>query len=426
MLGLPQMRTLAAIVLLASYCALFDARVASAAEVTRVLSARSVKDFDFDFSLAYLHDNGRGLVKREAVDATSVLVVNDLLYRQIRDSLLLRTDVGLVHDVSLFVAGSFVVADSRGLDFDRVDDCVADGCVETLLRDGFLPGEQSTRWGLDAETGRPFQAPSTQVFAGPKRSGLEYLAFGARWAPFNQARDHTKPTWMVGLETHLSVGEDQRFDPGKPTANRGVGPGYHQFILSMAFSRKFADHEPFVSAWYMEPALTKSSVFKNQGEGEYASVQRRTGGQAGIESEVWGNPTLGSRLVLQASGHLEYRFAGLAHSELWEVLSGDSRCGPTATAYCRPGIDVNRKGESAPNSGISRSPGYGLAGFDVGFSAQASRYARLRGLLGMLFVESHLLTDGASGNQVYDIPGRRFRVEASYSWHVLVDAMATF
>jgi hypothetical protein len=176
----------------------------------------------------------------------------------------------------------------------------------------------------------------------------------------------------------------------------------------------------------MEPALTSSSVFKNQGQGSYASVQRRIGGQFGIESEVWDRPNLRTRVGLEALGHLEYRFAGLAQSELWEVLSGNSQCGSNATAYCRPGIDVDPEGAAAPNSGVTRSPGYGLAGFDAGFSVHAGHHARLRGLFGMFFDESHFLTDAASGNQVYDIPGRRFRVEASYSWHVLVDAMATF
>jgi len=403
-------------------------QLASAAEVTRVLSARSLRDFDFDFSVGWLHDQKTSSVKREYVDPAGVGVVlaNDVLYHQVRDSLQLRADVGLPHDVSFLLAGSLVVADSRGLDFDRTGGCEVSNCVETLLRDGILPGSQDTAWGLDAESGQSFRAPSNQVFAGPKRSGIEYLGLGGQWAPFDQARDKTKPTWIVALETRLSVGEDQRFDRGKPTANHGVGLGYHQLILSTMFSHRFGGYEPFMAAWFMEPILTSNSVFRNQGEGAYASAQPRTGGQVGIESEVWDNPRLHGRIALHASGYLEYRFSGLAQSELWEVLSGDSRCGPNAPDQCRPGVDVNSQGALAPNSGVSRSPGYGLAGFDAGFSAQVSRYARLRGLFGMLFDESHFLTDGASGNVVYDIPGRRFKVESSYSWHVLVDAVATF
>jgi hypothetical protein len=415
-------------VLLAGCWALLVAEAASAAEATRVLSARSIRDVDFDFSVAWFHDNQTSSVKREYVAPTAVGLTKDVVSHHVRDSLQLRADLGLVHDLSIFLAGSVVLADSRGLDFDRSGDCAAKPCEETLIRDGIVPGNQATSWGQDAETGRPFRPPSNQVFSGPKRSGFEYLGMGVRWAPFNQARDKTKPTWIVGLETRLSVAADQRFDPANPTANRGVGVGYHQFILSTMFSRKFGAHEPNMGAWFMEPALTSNSVFKNQGEGSYASAQRRMGGQLGIETTVWDQPKWRGRFALEAAGYLEYRLSGLAQSELWEVLSGNSHCSPSTaiSGDCRAGIDVDSHGAAAPNSGVVRSPGYGIAGFDAGFSALASGHARLRGRFGMFFDESHFLTDGASGNQVYDTPGRRFRVEASYAWHILIDAMATF
>lgn len=412
--------------LLAGWGALLFAQTASAAEVTRVLSARSIRDVDFDFSVAWLHEHERSSVKREQVSPGALLLINDLVSTRSRDSLQLRADVGLFHDLSLFLAGSLVLADSHTLEFDGTGDCAATTCVETLLRDGIVSGDRATSWGLDAETGKPFNAPSNKIFAGPKRNGFEYLALGGRWAPFNQARDKTKPTWIVSLETRLSVGGDQRFDPGQPSANRGVGAGYHQLILSTVFSRRFGDIEPVMGAWIMQPMLTSSSVFKDRGDGAYASAQRRLGGQFGVESTLWEAAQWRSRLGLEANGYLEYRFAGLAQSELWEVLSGDSRCSPTATGYCRAGIDVDEKGVATPNAGVLRSPGYGAAGFDAGVAGTAIGHVRLRGLFGMLFHEAHFLTDAASGNQVYDTPGRRFRVEGSYTWRLFVDAMATF
>jgi hypothetical protein len=411
---------------LAGCWGLLFAQGASGAEITRVRSARSIRDVDVDFSVAWLHDHDKSSVKREYVSPGALLLINDLISKRSRDSLQFRADVGLFHDLSLFVAGSLVLADTHTLEFDRSGDCAATACVETLLRDGIVSGTQSTAWGLDAETGKPFSPPSNTVFAGPKRSGFEYLGLGGRWAPFNQARDRTKPTWIVSVETRLSAGADQRFDPGKPTANRGVGVGYHQLILSTVFSRRFGDIEPIMGAWFMQPILTSGSVFKDPGDGSYASAQRRMGGQVGMESTLWESPHSRSRIGFEGMGYLEYRLAGLAQSELWEVLSGDSRCGPTTTTYCRTGIDIDAKGAAAPNSGVLRSPGYGAAGFDAGLAGTARGHVRLRGLFGMLFHEAHFLTDAASTNQVYDTPGRRFRVDGSYRWHVLVDATATF
>ena len=117
------------------------------------------------------------------------------------------------------------------------------------------------------------------------------------------------------------------------------------------------------------------------------------------------------------------------------MLSGHPRC-TTDASHCRSGIDVDRKGNPAPSSGVVRSPAYGLLGGDAGFSAHFGRHVRLRSLFGMAFEEAHFLTDTTEEahiptntawlNSVYEVPGRRFRVEGQYAWHVLVDATATF
>jgi hypothetical protein len=402
--------------------ALLASGAVSAAELTRTLSTRNLKDRDVQVSVAWQHDQATAAVRREYVQSTGGLVINDVLHHQTRDSLLLRAEVGLVHDLSFFVGSNIVVADNRSLDFDTRGSCAAEVCLETLLRDGFLPGDQNTSWGLDAESGGRFQPPSNQVFRGPTRHGLEYLALGLRFAAMNQARDRVKPTWILGLESRLSVAGDQRFDPGRPSANRSVGLGYHQLILSSIFSQRFGAVEPYLGGWFMQPLLTSASVYKNVGSG---SAQRRAGGDVGLEGTVWEDPARHARIALEAGGHIQYRLPGLAQSELWEVLSGDARCA-TDASLCRAGIDVDRGGALAPNSGVVRSPAYGVFGGDVGLSAHIGPFARVRGLFGMSFQEGHFLTDGGSGNAVYDVPGRRFRVEGAYAWHILVEATASF
>jgi len=414
------------IALLAGFWLLVPAQAVDAAEVTRVLTSRSPRDFDIHASVDYQHDQSTASIKREYVQSTGTSLVNDLIHHEVRDSMQVRAEAAIFRDLSFALAGAFVLGDQRGLDFDRGGDCAAVPCLETLLRDGIVPGVQGTSWGMDAENaGRPFTPPSGQVFRGPKRSGFEYLGLGLRWAAMNQAHDKTKPTWIVGLESRLSVGEDQRFDPGKPTANHGVGLGYHQILLTTMFSRRFGDYEPYMGGFFMQPAMTSSSVYKNLGTGSSGSPQRRTGGELGMEGTVWEDPALHARFALEAAGRLEYRFAGLAQSELWEALSGDPRCATDVT-HCRAGIDVDSKGAAAPNSGIVRSPAYGLVGGTAGFSAHFGRHARLRSLFAMTFEEAHDLTDGTSGNTLYDIPGRRFRIEGQYAWRLLVDATATF
>src|SRR5262249_46314637 len=54
-------------------------------------------------------------------------------------------------------------------------------------------------------------APGEQLFSlpftAPDRSGIENLTVGLELDIFNQARDRTKPTWLVGLEGRFSIGE---------------------------------------------------------------------------------------------------------------------------------------------------------------------------------------------------------------------------
>ena len=415
------MRLRTSLIVVAGWATLGSVSGALAAEVTSVLTTRSLKDRDIHVSVAWQHDHSSASIRRELIEPTGVLLINDARYHQSRDSLLLRGEVGLVQDLSLFLGLSLVVADDRGLAFDKRGACASAPCLETLLRDGILPGDPNTTWGIDAETGGRFQAPSEELFRGPTRSGVEYLAFGLRWAAMSQARDPVKPTWILGFESRVSVAQDQRFDPSNPTANRGVGVGYHQLIFSSVFSHRFGAFEPSMGGWFMQPVLTSSSVYRNQGDGHYSTAQRRTGGDVGIEATVWEDLARRARIALELDGRLEYRLQGLAQSELWEPLSGDPGCA-TDASRCRPGIDV----APGANAGVVRSPAYGIFGGDAGFSTHFGPYARLRGLFGLRFHQGHFLTDGGSANPVYDVPGRRFRVEDAITWLVFVNGTAAF
>jgi hypothetical protein len=57
---------------------------------------------------------------------------------------------------------------------------------------------------------------------------------------------------------------------------------------------------------------------------------------------------------------------------------------------------------------------------------RAGRFLRFRGLFGLSYEQAHFLGDGRSGNDVYDIPGRRFRVEDGQTWHVMLEKGLVF
>jgi hypothetical protein len=432
-------KALGSIICAALACGAFSAR---AAEETRVVAGAAGKGKlpEVFLSLAWLRQDRTASLAREIEDSANggrVVTKPDLIFHQVRNLIALRAEVGLYRDLSLFVELPFVVSDDRELSFDRSDACGSapvgtQGCIDesnaTILRDGILP-RGSTGYGLDATTGQRFTSPAPLLFRGPKRSGLETLGVGLSWALMNQDRDETKPTWIVRFEPRFSLGDAMSFDPANPDANHAVGPGYHQYVFSTSFSRRFDTFDPFLTATYVLPQATSSSPFSRytlgaQGFGGPQHVARI---EAGAELKAYENAKAAQRVTLEVRGSAELRFFGLAQAELWEPLSGRSDCAGAAVA-CRAGVDRDFSGDGStdPHPGITRSPSYGVFGGSAGLNVQAGRHFRLRTLAGLTRAQEHFLTDGRSGAEAFDLPGRRYVVRDANGWDLRIEAAVPF
>jgi len=424
--------------LLAVTAAVGGARGARAAEVSRVVSgSRPGQALDVQLSLAWTHESRSASIRREIEGQATggqIGLKNELVYQQTRDALRLRADVGVWRDLSLFVALPIVLADDRALDFDRsaCGFAAAPGCVDesnaTILRDGILPGAGAPSFGLDAQHQRPFQRPSQTLFRGPTRKGLEYLGLGASLAILNQDRDFTHPTWIVRFETRLAVGGDMRFDPLRAGANTAVGSGYHQLVFSTVFSRRLWAVEPWVGGSYQLPFAAGGPVDRDVlGKPAADSPQHRAGADLGIEAVVWDDPRSQRRITLELGGRFELRMLGLEQGPLWEPLSGAASCAKDKTA-CRRDVDRDLDGNGVidPNPGTTHTPAHGVLGGATGIGVRAGRFLRFRGLFGLAYEQAHFLGDGRSGNDVYDVPGRRFRLEDGTSWNLTLEGGVIF
>src|SRR5882724_4069600 len=96
-----------------------------------------------------------------------------------------RADIGVYKDIALIVRLPIILSDDRQLKGLSGSDA-----NQTFALAG-APGEQL------------FSLP----FKSPTRSGVEYLAIGIDASPMNQARDATKPTWLIGIEGRFDVSE---------------------------------------------------------------------------------------------------------------------------------------------------------------------------------------------------------------------------
>ena len=448
---------------------------ARGAEVTRVVSAMDGENrFDFNLTASWIHDVKSALVKRElqsGLSPRSTELIKDSTFSQTRDILDLRADFGILWDVGLHVDLPLVLQDTSSLDFDRgASNCIypEDGtgrptCVDssnsTVLRDGILPGYQADSWGLDAQHNRPYsRAPGevpgpANLFQGPARKGFESLGVGLTWAPFNQRRDDTKPTWTLSFDAKLDVFKDRRFDPSNPGGNTAVGQGYHQFIWSTFVSKRFRWFEPYFGGSYMLPVRTNGSPFERYNAAQPSvNPQQLATVVAGVEQIAWENPRGDQRVTIEARAFATEHFYGRGRSEIWEPLAGSSQCNVNNEAACRPGIDLNYTNDGgtlvdAPHPGITDIEAYGTFGGDVGLNVQVGRFIRFRGLFGFQSDMPHFLTaasagvdknsdqrvdpaDPAEANPIYrpaiDQPGRRFRVEGTRLWTLFLQGSMMF
>ncbi|HEY6475257.1 MAG TPA: hypothetical protein VI456_01675 [Polyangia bacterium] len=424
------------------------AAAARAAEVTRVVTALDQNDtFDFNLTATWFHDARSAAINREQENATSngIEVVRDLKYARTTDTLDLRADFGVLWDVGLHVDLPIVLHDSNNLTYDSG----VGPNNSTFVLQNIYPAYNGT---------------SSTVFQSPTRSGLQYLGVGAKWAVFNQRRDDTKPTWTLNFDADLDVFKDARFDPANPNGNTAVGLGYHQLIWSTWVSKRFRYFDPFFGASYMAPIRTNGSIYQDLGGGQtQVNPQQLATVVVGVEQIAWENPNGDQRVTVELDFHMQEHFAGRGMSELWEPLSGSSAC-PAGTpvttpsdlpAACRPSLDVVTNAppgqpaapKSAPYPGVSDIDAYGSFGGDVGLNVQVGKYIRFRSLFGLTVDAPHFITDASAGidrngnglvesnlsneaNPVYresiDIPGRRFRVEESKDWRLVVEGSLMF
>jgi hypothetical protein len=120
-----------------------------------------------------------------------------------------RADIGLYKDLALIIRLPIVLSDDRELK-------------------GLSGSDKNQAFALAGAPGEQlFQLP----FKSPTRSGIEYLAVGLDVSPMNQARDATKPTWVIGIEGRFDVSEPMhacRQDASTLNANSGLSPGSKQ------------------------------------------------------------------------------------------------------------------------------------------------------------------------------------------------------
>ncbi|AEI67043.1 hypothetical protein [Corallococcus macrosporus] len=310
---------------------------ASAADITRIASSLEEDDpFDLFIDVGFERTQNRAKIVREQLAPTGQpggrVDASELWYKGVDARLNLELSVGLYRDLEFSFALPIVFSQNERWDFTSnsspESSTITNNCVNA---DGSVIGGC-----LDGT------APPSALFDVPQesfRGGLGNMRFGLAYAFFNQEKDETKPTWIVGLEYEAPTAKLR--DPSADTTNsdsRGnIGDRVHKYQLYTAFSRRMGAAEPYFKAHYTIPvrgpgAYSNCTHPSNLGQPGNCNTgpwdRKETGINAphqagmlfGVELVPFNRPAKSQRFALDVRGIGNYVGSGRYYNELSAAL----------------------------------------------------------------------------------------------------------
>jgi len=392
--------------------------------------------FDFRFRVRYDHTETRAQLKREIIvpGQDSLGIYKDLVYSQSRNTVSLRTEFGLWHDLMLSLEMPIVIDEIATYEFDQSagGSCVfprSDGsmgptptCVNatnsSALADGLAPVG-----GYDAnnpQAGLPnnllFRSVTRGARGGSGLDAFDTLNLGLTWGALSQARDKSKPNWTVGFEAQISIGNIKAFDRMNPTANHAVSEGTHRFVFRTSLSRRFKFFEPYWNLWYMLPVARNDSQYVDYGAAQKTKLpQMQAGSTFGTEIVPYENKERFYRIALDLRGRVEGHFTGRGYSEIWELLASSPAmfCDPVHNLSCDPAQMSKYSGK--PFTGLTTIENYATIGADVAVAAQIGPYFRLRTGFEYSHAQSHFITGDDIGTPASNNPTGRVMAPSEFN-----------
>jgi hypothetical protein len=426
-------------------------------EITSVVDAFDKDDpFDLNLMVGIRQSFYNANIRRETTLSQPGLTTggftarteNVAAYSQQDTVLDFGADIGIYRDLALIFRMPVYLSDTRSLS----DLNGSAGVANQRLADP-VNGQQL------------FNVP----FNSPSRSGLDYFSVGADYAIFNQQRDDTKPTWVVGAEGRFAIGTslhacNKDHAPGTPQCpnpngtagdrDPGMSRGFWGVGAHTVFSRRYGYVEPYMGFWFLAefPRPIGSSDFGDTNDLKGALVNHPpllgTFG-TGLEVVPYENREEFRRFVADFRVDGIYHSAGREYSELFDALGSSqapSLRSPNPGAYTAGPNGTSVQDTNAQQvffTGITDQQAYASVATRASATFQAGDHIKFTAGVGFTWNQSHLITaadpcnpnftDNASaagpchvassgGQQitgipnpnsrpVIDAPGRRFSVD---------------
>ncbi|NMC69018.1 MAG: hypothetical protein GYA57_03000 [Myxococcales bacterium] len=418
----------------------------SPTELVDVLDAADGDDpFDISLSVAYQRSLRRAKIVRECrnplfcqrddgAGTQFVDYVDIARYTQVSHMLDLLLTVGLYHDLHFYTRWPLILSDTRDLDYE-------DGTNHT---------------DVDAILGGLFDLP----FSSPERSGIDWFAVGFSYAPFNQERDPTEPTWVLNLEGRFGIGPTLTPAESGDGNDGGMSKGVNEIRFGTALSRRFRWVEPY-SGLFAKVGIPKYDTFHHFDaplEGQINTMPPVEGTLLfGLDIIPWENLERFQKFSIGIEISGTYHSEGRDYSELFDALGTSTDARLTYDGNSGPGCETPDnpatpcwnsqygRDELYAWSGMTDVENYGTFAGRLTFMVQAAKYVKFAAGVGFAHDQEHYITftdecnsevdgtctiGGAPYNpmtrEVIDAPGNRFRVQETTIFDVFASVTAMF
>jgi hypothetical protein len=398
---------------------------AGAADITHVATGGEHNNpFEVDLTVRWDRFQERATITHEAGTAAAGVpggVVGEaerLDYQRTSNAIVPRIAVGISHDLELHAEMPYVLGDETSWWYGTLYGNSSQGTSGswTIANPGITPD------------GQPCASPCPALFpADPKQTVYKGgragdLTVGITWGIFNQKKDGTGPSWIVGLDATLPTA--QLYDPAKdrslgdwssPYQNASkpgpFGEKIWKWDLYTAVSRRIGAVEPYFKA-HAQAQFASSATYSNCDNVSLLYGANQVNANAPTTCGTYGSAGAQLPWILGATfGSEVIAFEDPADSLAIDLrLYADYR---TSSRFYNELTDMNGK--------INETEGYAEAGGLLGLYLKASRHVTLKATASLATRTPHWLTGdtGTSADPAqtnpnfdwrYDAPGRRFRI----------------
>lgn len=379
------------------------------AEITSVVDAFDENDpFDLNLLVGFTQSWKRASIRRETQLSQPGLSTGGFIpaseniasYSSSTSTLLVGADVGIYRDLALVIRLPVILGWSQNL--------------------GDLNGSQAVASQLlqDPAGGQLFSVP----FTSPTRSGVDYVSAGLDWAIFNQQRDATKPTWVVGIETRFAIGTPLHACNANPApgvaqcpdpvtgANRdpGISRSVDSVIAKTIWSRRFGYVEPYSGFWAQADFPTgDSDLSKWNPDANLEKSPPLLGSFAlGLEVVPYEHREQFQRLSADFRFRGTYHSPGREYSELFDALGSSqapSLRSPRPAGYMAnpggmPPSIADPQSEKVYFTGVTEQQAFGSFTLSASATWQAGEYVKFTLGSAFSYAQPHLVTAADSCN----------------------------